>query len=511
MLFQRIGALLAALLLVSCSSAAQEPAAFPTYDPFVSLATPQSGTSAPHSTGTSSAASRPPTPTRAPLKITYAASGYASPTPRQNAEEYVVQPNDTLGIIAQRYRVSLQALMDANQLANADMLYVGMTLIIPAAQVGEEAAPSLKIIPDSELVNGPAAAEFDLRGFIADQNGFLADYEEDFRGERMSGADILEEISYNYSVNPRLLLALLEYQSGWVTQSAPSNIAYPMGYEDGNRVGLYRQTAWAANALNYGYYLWKVNGLSTWTFPDRQTISIDPIINAGTSALQYFFSKMYNYDAWQNAVGLNGVVVTYFVFFDNPFQRAVEPLVPATLTQPPMSFPFEAGEEWYFTGGPHGAWDSGSAWGALDFAPSDRIGECNVSAHWVTAMADGLVSRTGFGSVAQDLDNDGYEQTGLVVMYMHVAAEGRVAAGEYLFRNERIGHPSCEGGLADATHVHVIRKYNGEWIAADGALPFNFDGWISSGTGYEYDGYLVRDGASIEALNAADPENLIVR
>ncbi len=401
--------------------------------------------------------------------------------------------------------------MDANHIADADMLYAGMTLLIPAAQAGEENAPSLKIIPDSELVNGPAAAQFDLRQFIADQNGFLADYEEDYRGERLSGADIIEEISYNYSVNPRLLLALLEYQSGWVTQNAPANLTYPMGYVDGNRVGLYRQTAWAANALNYGYYLWKVNALSTWTLADGQVVSIDPSINAGSAALQYFFSKTYAYEAWQNAVGMNGVAVTYFVFFDNPFHRAIEPLIPAELTQPPMSFPFEAGEEWYFTGGPHGAWDSGSAWGALDFAPFDSNGECHVSQNWVSAMADGLISRTGFGSVAQDLDNDGYEQTGLVVMYMHVAAEGRVAAGEYLFRNERIGHPSCEGGFADATHVHVIRKYNGEWIAADGALPFDFDGWISSGTGSEYNGYLSRDGVSIEALNGANPENLIVR
>ena len=34
------------------------------------------------------------------------------------------------------------------------------------------------------------------------------------------------------------------------------------------------------------------------------------------------------------------------------------------------------------------------------------------------------------------------------------------------------------------------RRYNGEWIPADGNLPFNLDGWVSSGNGVEYDGSL---------------------
>ncbi|MBI2333053.1 MAG: hypothetical protein HYU84_13005, partial [Chloroflexi bacterium] len=88
---------------------------------------------------------------------------------------------------------------------------------------------------------------------------------------------------------------------------------------------------------------------------------------------------------------------------------------------------------------------------------------------------------------------------------------GRVTPGEYLFRNERVGHPSCEGGVSNAAHLHVARKYNGEWIAADGALPYNLDGWVSNGTGFEYDGFLTRDSQSIEALDAAQPENLITR
>ncbi len=159
-----------------------------------------------------------------------------------------------------------------------------------------------------------------------------------------------------------------------------------------------------------------------------------------------------------------------------------------------MSLPFNKGETWYFTGGPHGGWDSGSAWAALDFAPPGESGNCFTSPLWVTAMADGLVTRASNGALIQDLDNDGNEQTGWVILYMHVAEEERTQPGEYLFAGEHVGHASCEGGVSNATHVHVARKYNGEWIPADGPIPFNLDGWISSGDGAEYNGFLKKYG-----------------
>jgi len=94
--------------------------------------------------------------------------------------------------------------------------------------------------------------------------------------------------------------------------------------------------------------------------------------------------------------------------------------------------------------------------------------------------------------VIQDLDNDGYEQTGWNILYMHIASQDRVQPGDYLFAGQPIGHPSCEGGVSNATHLHLARKYNGEWIPADGNNPFILDGWVSSGDGVEYFGYLTQ-------------------
>ena len=94
---------------------------------------------------------------------------------------------------------------------------------------------------------------------------------------------------------------------------------------------------------------------------------------------------------------------------------------------------------------------------------------------------------------------------------MHIAENERVAFGTYVLTGERIGHPSCEGGVSNGTHVHLARKFNGEWISADGNVPFNLEGWISSGTGTIYDGYLTRGSDIVEAFNGNNAINEIQR
>jgi LasA protease len=127
------------------------------------------------------------------------------------------------------------------------------------------------------------------------------------------------------------------------------------------------------------------------------------------------------------------------------------------------------------------------------------------------ALTDGLVIRVENGAVVQDLDGDGLEQTGLTILYMHIEPRDRVEPGVNLKAGDRIGHPSCEGGFSTGTHVHIARRYNGEWIPADGTLPFVLDGWVSTGAGREYDGYLTRDGDTLEAWNGRAETNQIQR
>ena len=191
--------------------------------------------------------------------------------------------------------------------------------------------------------------------------------------------------------------------------------------------------------------------------------------------------------------------------------------MPPGLQQPHMQLPFESGREWAFTGGPHGGWGDGSAWAGLDFAPPGSGLGCVNSDAWVVAVADGMIVRSDQGAVMQDLDvngpntHDGQEQTGWVVLYMHIETRDRIPAGSYVRAGERIGHPSCEGGVSTGTHLHLARRYNGVWISADGNLPFVLEGWVSLGDGQEYDGFLQKNGKTVEAWEGIRPENTIYR
>jgi murein DD-endopeptidase MepM/ murein hydrolase activator NlpD len=431
---------------------------------------------------------------------------------RTENETYTVQPGDSLAAIASLYGVPIASLVNENALANPDVLEIGQILVIPAPQPSPP-GPAFKIIPDSELVNGPVSACFNVTAFIQQSNGYLVHYSEPVDGRSMTGAEIVSRIAAEYAVNPRLLLALVEYQSAWLTSANPDaqTLQYPLGNIDPWREGLYRQLAWGANQLNLGYYLWQINGLSTWVTADAAVIPIANTINPGTAGIQHLFSLLLDETAWRAAVGETGFFQTYQDLFGYPFDLAVEPLVPLQLKQPAFQLPFEKSSTWSFTGGPHGGWGEGSAWAALDFAPPGDAEGCVPSDAWVVALADGKIVYAADGVVIQDLDGDGSFQTGWSLFYGHIETRGRVPLGTTVKAGDHIGHPSCEGGVSSGTHVHVARRYNGEWIATDGSLPFVMDGWVSQGTGVVYNGSLKKDGRIVEAWDERKPENQIHR
>jgi murein DD-endopeptidase MepM/ murein hydrolase activator NlpD len=107
-------------------------------------------------------------------------------------------------------------------------------------------------------------------------------------------------------------------------------------------------------------------------------------------------------------------------------------------------------------------------------------------------MADGVVARSETGDIMLDLDGDGHEETGWVIFYLHLSSIDRIALGTKVKAGDPLGHPSCEGGETTGTHVHIARKYNGEWILADSPIPLNMEGWVAHDGAQAYLGTLVR-------------------
>jgi murein DD-endopeptidase MepM/ murein hydrolase activator NlpD len=262
-----------------------------------------------------------------------------------------------------------------------------------------------------------------------------------------------------------------------------------------------------------GYYGWREGLVTDIQFSDGVTARLAPELNAGTVALQYYLAQIYGTPDWIQALDVvNGLPALYEQMYGNPWARAleVEPLYPPDLTQPRLILPFLIGQMWSYTGGPHGAWEHDGARAAIDFAPSSTESGCVKSDTWVVAMAPGLIVRTGNGVIVQDLDGDGLEQTGWALLYLHVT-EQQVRPGEWVETSDLLGHPSCEGGVATGTHVHLARKYNGEWIPADGPMPFMVSGWQAHAGEKAYLGTLTRDGETVYSSVYGSFESRILR
>jgi hypothetical protein len=394
------------------------------------------------------------------------------------------------------------------------LIGAGQIFTIPNA-VGAT-LPNVHLIPDSEVVFSPSAIGFNSASYAGPFGGYLSTYREYLPNDWFSGPGVIERVALEQSLNPRLLLSILQHQSNWVLGQPKdgSSLDYPVGYTEPRYRGLYHQLTEAAKDLQVGYYGWRKGSLTELTFRDGSTYRLAPDQNAGTVAVQYMFAQIYDYETWLSVMDLNaGFPFTHAAMFPDPWVRAneVEPLFPTVLEQPHMTLPFFNNQIWYFTSGPHGAWDREGAMAALDFAPSSSAPGCIDSEFWITAAESGLVVRSQRGVLVVDLDGDGNEQTGWAVLYLHVTNKEHLNVGDWVNRGDKLGNPSCEGGMATATHLHIARKYNGEWIAAAGPLPFTLSGWVTQDGGVAYQGTLVREGETITACTCSNQSALIVR
>jgi len=426
---------------------------------------------------------------------------------------YYAQSGDMLPAIASRFGVEESEIISDADLTKTTLIDPGSLLVIPN-HIYEPTTPNIQIMPDAEIIFSITAADFDVETYVESQNGYLSNFRE-YLGSSgwVTGSGAVERLAIENSINPRLILGLLEYESRWVRGRPVDNlhINFPMGFNDYHYKGMSVQLVWAINTMAIAYYGWRAGTLTHLEFPDGTRLRLDPRLNAGSVAIQYLFSRLHSQSQWAQIITPgSGFPAMYEQMFGDAWARAdvVNPIFPPALNQPPMVLPFEPRAEWNLTGGPHNAWGqinpeiygvSHSVFAAIDFAPSTAHAGCELTPTWVVASAPGLVVRSENGVVMVDLDGDGYEQTGWNILYMHIATEGRVPKGTWLEADDRIGHASCEGGITTGTHLHFARKYNGEWVTADGPIPFILSGWRVVAGAKAYEGKMVRGDEAVIA------------
>ena len=459
---------------------------------------------------TETAPVQPETFTPAPSETQIASDGPTAVPPIL----YYSQAGDTLKVLAIRFNVTPAEITSPDPIPPASFMKPGQLLIIPD-KIGKT-SPSTLLIPDSDVVDSPSTLDFDIDQYVAKAGGYLSTYKEYLSNGWNTGAQVVERAAIENSINPRLLLSLLEFQSHWVF-GQPSNLqetTYPMGYYEVNHQTLSKQLNWSVEQISIGYYYWREGLLTELTFKDGSKLRLAPSLNAGTVAVQFYLSTLYDQGKWNTALYTpEGYPALHEKMFGNAWLRAqtVEPLFPPNLEQPKLELPFRPGHTWALTFGPHSAWNPNGALAAVDLAPSSAETGCVPSTDYVTAMAPGLVIRSADGAVLVDLDGDGKEQTGWVILYMHIATKDRVTVGTWLNTNDFIGYPSCEGGKATGTHTHIARKYNGEWMLADGPIPLDIGGWIAYAGKNPGDGGLVNGNKTAVACTCASYTSLVNR
>ncbi|NTW09219.1 MAG: LysM peptidoglycan-binding domain-containing protein, partial [Anaerolineaceae bacterium] len=156
-------------------------------EPSVTPASPSSDPTTPEA-ATPTPFQLPPTrDPNSPILMPTPDSPHGIPTPLTVPESYIVEPGDTIGIIARKFGLRAEAILQANSLVNPNYLEVGQVLALPsnsATSVG----PAFKIIPDSELIFGPFNMIFDTGQFIQSKGGYLSSYAEEVDGKMMTGA-----------------------------------------------------------------------------------------------------------------------------------------------------------------------------------------------------------------------------------------------------------------------------------------------------------------------------------
>ncbi|WKZ34428.1 MAG: peptidoglycan DD-metalloendopeptidase family protein [Anaerolineales bacterium] len=420
--------------------------------------------------------------------------------------DYTAQTGDALPVLALRFNTTVGEILAANPQIPRDATTMppGMPMKIPIYYLALWASP-LQIIPDHAFVNGPTNTGFNTAAFVQSNPGWLKNYRVYASGKWRSGAEMVDYVATNYSISPRLLLAILEYQGGALSNPELPSRRSLLGLSRTFWETPYLQLVLAANILNNGYYGWRIGKLLEFENADNILIRPDPWQNAASVALQYYYSRVFTGDEYTLSTGPNGLLQTYASLFGNPWDNPFT-LIPGSLQQPEFMLPFQYNQIWSYTGGPHTGWGTGEPLAAIDLAPPSEDSGCTSvpPENYVTAMADGLVVRSGTDGLALDLDMDGNERTGWVIFYLHLASEQRAPLGTELKAGDKIGYPSCEGGHSTGTHVHIARKYNGEWMVADSAIPFTMNGWVVQNGNREYLGTLKKGNAVARACDCGD-------
>lgn len=366
----------------------------------------------------------------------------------------------------------------------------GLSQAQPQVAKATQAAPVHPLIYGREEMFG-----FDIEGYLAARAPALLPY-----------AETISHWAGYSSISPRVLIALIEQQSGLLSRPQASRVAMvrPMG-ELSSAQGFSEQVRDVADQLARSLYAAPLEaGRAEFQAPGQAPVpALARLLARSVSAAKARAQERSDSSEQDFATVYQGL---FGLRFDVEAARLSLATMQPTGTQRPglqalgaassyLQFPFPVGQSWY-VGGAHTNTGSGTyPMSSLDMYKSGGWGS-NQSANWVVASAAGTFKKHS-SCFAEVVHTDGWSTT-----YYHMQ-NLRYNTGAYVAKNVGIGNPAssqaqalCNGGQSTGPHLHFSLKYNGGWMHLAG---YALSSWVITANGVNYDTncstfYMTRNG-----------------
>ncbi|WP_271007821.1 M23 family metallopeptidase [Paucibacter sp. B51] len=368
----------------------------------------------------------------------------------------------------------------------------GLSLVQAQSAKTTQAAPLHPLIYGREEMFG-----FDVEDYLSSKAPALLPY-----------AEAISHWAGYSSISPRVLLALIEQQTGLLSRPQQSRAALvrPMG-ELSSALGFSEQVRDVADQLARALYPASSEaGSREFKGGDLAPVSaLAGLLARSSSAMQARAQERTDTVEQDFALVYQGLFGHRFDV--DAARMPLSALQPAGTLRRTMGvqslgaassylqFPFPVGQSWY-VGGAHTNTGSGTyPMSSLDMYKSGGWGS-NQSANWVVASAGGTFKKHS-SCFAEVVHTDGWSTT-----YYHLQ-NLRYNTGAYVAKNVGIGNPAsnqaqalCNGGQSTGPHLHFSLKYNGGWMHLAG---YALSSWVITANGVNYDTncstfYMTRNG-----------------
>lgn len=325
--------------------------------------------------------------------------------------------------------------------------------------------------------------QFDLDAYLAVQAPHLLPY-----------AEVISHWSGYSSISPKVMLTLLEQQSG-LLRAAPrqkKQLLRPFA-------ALSQKTDFASQYQDVADQLARRLYAEPGADGSREFAGI-----ASASALDFLFVPAdgnTRFSAQPQQAMLQQASADFAALYQELFQQEFRAAAPAALRQLAsnqtgsaavplagpangfLQFPFPLGQSWH-VGGAHTNTGSGNyPMSSLDMSQGGGWGS-NQSNKWVSASAAGSFKRHS-SCFAEVVHSGGWSTT-----YYHLM-NVQYNTGANVQKNTAIANPAntqgqalCNGGASTGPHQHWSLKQNGSWTHLDGVY---VSGWQITATGSSYD------------------------